>query len=151
MRRYSEQGHSGRPAEGEGWRLHAEALSAAGRLTEEEMATNFMTSAEFEGRGLIRQWRNNHASQYFSRTADPVVYREMLEMTSRTVNAYCQRHGFRIRELPGNKARRLALARNLQPPLHVQGTYGPRISAAGAVYLDADAYISDWTLICGII
>ncbi len=101
-----------------------------------------MTSPEFEGLGKIRRLTQRSVEPIFLQTADPFVYRDMLNITSATVIAYCRRHELRYESYIGIKRgvwpwhaayNRLFMLKELMD----RGFRG------WAVYLDADAFIAD--------
>lgn len=133
----------GRPASGEGWQRHAEALQM-GTITEEQMALNFIASPEFESRGKLKALNERRHDPVLLQTADPVVYREMLQVTSQTVIAYCARYKLQYECYIGIKRgawpwhatyNRLFMLKELVD----RGFRG------WAVYMDADAFIADQT------
>ncbi|MGC1303049.1 MAG: HAD-IIIC family phosphatase [Caulobacteraceae bacterium] len=131
----------GRPAEGEGWTRYAEAL-ASGARTEEDMGAEFIMSPEFHARGRHKALSRPSHEPVLIQTADPVVYREMLDATSRTVIAYCQRHNLKCESYVGIK-------RGVWPwhatynRIFILKELMDRGFRGWAVYLDADAYIVD--------
>jgi hypothetical protein len=78
----------------------------------------------------------------FMQTADPVVYKEMLDLTSRTAVVYCQQNGFRYESYVGIKRGILpwmAIYNRIFMLLElVQRGYNGWV-----VYLDADAFVRD--------
>ena len=78
----------------------------------------------------------------FLQTADSIVYREMLEVSSKTFVAYCARHGFDYQYylgiVRGTKPWHAAL--NRVPLLQAFATRG---YTGWVIYADADVYVAD--------
>src|SRR5262249_39065717 len=75
-------------------------------------------------------------------TADPVAYKEMLDLTSRTVVAYCQRHGFPYECYIGVK-RGAAAWMAVYHRIFMLSERIQRGYRGWVVYMDADAFVAD--------